>query len=92
MAVDAAPAASAPAASASASASGAAGASADEQGGDDAHRAGLTGYNLKALAPVTGENRSGLYELTAVLTHIGRSSDSGHYMAWVRAEGGTLAQ
>lgn len=33
---------------------------------------------------VTGENMSGLYELVAVLTHIGRSSDSGHYMSWVR--------
>lgn len=36
------------------------------------------------LLSVTGENLSGYYELQAVLTHIGRSSDSGHYMAWVR--------
>jgi len=31
-----------------------------------------------------GHNMSGFYELIAVLTHIGRSSDSGHYMAWVK--------
>jgi len=27
---------------------------------------------------------SGFYDLVAVLTHIGRSSDSGHYMGWVK--------
>jgi ubiquitin carboxyl-terminal hydrolase 14 len=31
----------------------------------------------------------GNYELYAILTHKGRSADSGHYMAWVRHEGGT---
>eukprot|EP01135_Chromosphaera_perkinsii_P010057 Nk52_evm1s2002 gene=Nk52_evmTU1s2002 len=30
---------------------------------------------------------SGYYELTAVLTHIGRSADSGHYVGWVRDKG-----
>lgn len=29
-------------------------------------------------------NNSGYYELSAVLTHKGRSSSSGHYVAWVR--------
>ena len=33
-------------------------------------------------------NNSGYYELTAVLTHKGRSSSSGHYVAWVRHKGG----
>ncbi|KAI9595836.1 hypothetical protein BDF19DRAFT_440209 [Syncephalis fuscata] len=32
----------------------------------------------------TGCSTTGLYELCAVLTHIGRSADSGHYIAWVR--------
>lgn len=32
-------------------------------------------------------NNSGYYELTAVLTHKGRSSSSGHYVAWVRHKG-----
>jgi ubiquitin carboxyl-terminal hydrolase 14 len=31
---------------------------------------------------------TGKYELIAVLTHKGRSADSGHYVAWVRQEGG----
>lgn len=34
-----------------------------------------------------GSNNSGYYELTAVLTHQGRSSSSGHYLAWVRRKG-----
>ncbi len=29
-------------------------------------------------------NVSGKYELTAVLSHRGRSADSGHYVAWVK--------
>ncbi|CAB0039908.1 unnamed protein product [Trichogramma brassicae] len=31
-----------------------------------------------------GSNNSGYYELQAVLTHQGRTSSSGHYVAWVR--------
>ncbi|GAB1603127.1 ubiquitin carboxyl-terminal hydrolase 14-like [Argonauta hians] len=31
-----------------------------------------------------GSNNSGFYELKAVLTHKGRSSSSGHYVAWIR--------
>ena len=31
-----------------------------------------------------GSNNSGYYELQAVLTHKGRSSSSGHYIAWIR--------
>ena len=34
-----------------------------------------------------GSNNSGFYELRAVLTHQGRSSSSGHYVAWVKGEG-----
>uniref|UniRef100_A0A8C4QEL3 Ubiquitin carboxyl-terminal hydrolase n=1 Tax=Eptatretus burgeri TaxID=7764 RepID=A0A8C4QEL3_EPTBU len=34
-----------------------------------------------------GSNNSGYYELSAVLTHQGRSSSSGHYVAWVRQKG-----
>ena len=36
-----------------------------------------------------GSNSSGYYELLAVLTHKGRSSSSGHYLAWVRSAQGT---
>lgn len=31
-----------------------------------------------------GSNNSGYYELQAVLTHKGRSSSSGHYVAWIK--------
>ncbi|KAI7908258.1 uncharacterized protein BX663DRAFT_493537 [Cokeromyces recurvatus] len=31
-----------------------------------------------------GCNPTGQYELVAVLTHVGRSADSGHYIAWVK--------
>ncbi|XP_062583237.1 ubiquitin carboxyl-terminal hydrolase 14-like [Saccostrea cucullata] len=34
-----------------------------------------------------GSNNSGFYELQAVLTHKGRSSSSGHYVAWVKKQG-----
>ena len=33
---------------------------------------------------------TGNYELIAVLTHQGRTSDSGHYVAWVHKKGGKL--
>jgi len=33
-----------------------------------------------------GSNNSGYYELQAILTHKGRSSSSGHYVAWVRTK------
>ncbi|KAJ1975551.1 deubiquitinating enzyme [Dimargaris cristalligena] len=33
-----------------------------------------------------GCNPSGQYDLCAVLTHIGRSSDEGHYVAWIRKD------
>lgn len=33
---------------------------------------------------------TGNYELVAVLTHKGRSADSGHYVAWVHKTGGII--
>lgn len=36
-----------------------------------------------------GSNNSGYYVLQAVLTHKGRSSNSGHYVGWVRQKGET---
>ncbi|XP_012146142.1 ubiquitin specific protease 14 isoform X3 [Megachile rotundata] len=36
-----------------------------------------------------GSNNSGYYSLQAVLTHKGRSSSSGHYVAWVRYKNDT---
>ncbi|KAK9741336.1 hypothetical protein RND81_03G098400 [Saponaria officinalis] len=34
------------------------------------------------------EHLTGVYDLVAVLTHKGRSADSGHYVAWVKQENG----
>ncbi|KAL5579402.1 hypothetical protein UlMin_011844 [Ulmus minor] len=35
-----------------------------------------------------GSHVTGVYDLVAVLTHKGRSADSGHYVAWVKQESG----
>jgi ubiquitin carboxyl-terminal hydrolase 14 len=37
-----------------------------------------------SFADDVGSNNSGYYELQAVLTHKGRSSSSGHYVAWIK--------
>lgn len=34
---------------------------------------------------------TGIYDLVAVLTHKGRSADSGHYVAWVKQENGPFS-
>lgn len=34
-----------------------------------------------------GSNNTGFYDLQGVLTHQGRSSSSGHYVAWIRKKG-----
>jgi len=39
-----------------------------------------------ANTPISLVNDSGKYELIAILTHKGRSADSGHYIAWVKQE------
>jgi ubiquitin carboxyl-terminal hydrolase 14 len=36
------------------------------------------------LAQDMGANVSGQYDLVAVLTHVGRAADSGHYIGWVK--------
>ena len=38
------------------------------------------------VAESTLVNTTGRYELIAVLSHQGRSSDSGHYVAWTKYE------
>ena len=39
-----------------------------------------------------GSNSSGYYDLQAVLTHKGRSIESGHYVAWRRVRGDEWVQ
>lgn len=48
-----------------------------------------TGHEAIISPSDAGSNNSGYYELLAVLTHKGRSSSSGHYLAWVRRRKGT---
>ncbi|VFQ66962.1 unnamed protein product [Cuscuta campestris] len=38
--------------------------------------------------PEKEQQLTGVYDLVAVLTHKGRSADSGHYVAWVKQENG----
>ncbi|CAH9056100.1 unnamed protein product [Cuscuta epithymum] len=38
------------------------------------------------------QHLTGVYDLVAVLTHKGRSADSGHYVAWVKQENGKWIQ
>ena len=39
-----------------------------------------------SLANDIGANVSGWYDLAAVLTHVGRTAESGHYVGWVKIE------
>ena len=41
-------------------------------------------YSSEMLSSDVGSCNSGFYKLQAVLTHQGRTSSSGHYVAWVR--------
>ncbi len=40
------------------------------------------------LAQDIGANVSGWYDLVAVLTHVGRTAESGHYIGWVKDQNG----
>ncbi|KAJ8460853.1 hypothetical protein OPV22_033779 [Ensete ventricosum] len=46
----------------------------------------------KAVSSEEKEHLTGIYDLVAVLTHKGRSADSGHYVAWVKQENGKWIQ
>ncbi|OVA08495.1 Ubiquitin domain [Macleaya cordata] len=52
-------------------------------------------YIADLISGVISENKgqlTGIYELVSVLTHKGRSADSGHYVAWVKQESGKWIQ
>ncbi|RLN23631.1 hypothetical protein C2845_PM07G12620 [Panicum miliaceum] len=59
---------------------------------------GLYVYKLQKVPPSTFDDRAdpsvpkkqltGVYDLVAVLTHKGRSADSGHYVGWVKQDNG----
>lgn len=51
-------------------------------------------YSSLSTAASAGEKGqlTGIYDLVAVLTHKGRSADSGHYVAWVKQENGQFTK
>ena len=55
-----------------------------KKAGEDKAEKGAEEPELPLPPEDKGSNNSGYYELTAVLTHQGRSINSGHYVAWVR--------
>lgn len=54
----------------------------EEQAKLTEERARLAGLVDEGLKTDEGSNKSGLYELSAIVTHKGASADSGHYIAW----------
>ncbi|WMV57535.1 hypothetical protein MTR67_050920, partial [Solanum verrucosum] len=46
----------------------------------------------EGVLPEKEHQLTGIYDLVAVLTHKGRSADSGHYVAWVKQENGKWVQ
>ncbi|KAK4354500.1 hypothetical protein RND71_026694 [Anisodus tanguticus] len=46
----------------------------------------------ESVLPEKEHQLTGIYDLVAVLTHKGRSADSGHYVAWVKQENGKWVQ
>jgi len=58
----------------------------DEQKAVEQARLALQESLDPELVQDVGSNPSGQYELAAVLTHIGRSADSGHYIGWTRKD------
>ncbi|KAH6790132.1 ubiquitin-specific protease 6 [Perilla frutescens var. frutescens] len=46
----------------------------------------------EGVPPEKVKHLTGIYDLVAVLTHKGRSADSGHYVAWVKQENGKWIQ
>jgi len=56
----------------------------EEQKAVQAAQDALEGSLDPELVKDVGCNPSGQYELAAVLTHIGRTADSGHYIGWAR--------
>ncbi|KAF9082507.1 Ubiquitin carboxyl-terminal hydrolase 14 [Mortierella sp. AD031] len=56
----------------------------DEQKAVQAAQAALENSLDPELVQDIGCNPSGQYELAAVLTHIGRTADSGHYIGWAK--------
>jgi ubiquitin carboxyl-terminal hydrolase 14 len=67
--------------------------------GDDVKMTDAEGSSNQSGESSTGDQQegasphmTGIYDLVSVLTHKGRSADSGHYVAWVKQESGKWVQ
>ena len=54
--------------------------------------ASSTEPETKEVDPLEGTRFTGFYDLIAVLTHKGRSADSGHYVSWVKQTDGSWTE
>ncbi|KAJ8439014.1 hypothetical protein Cgig2_028460 [Carnegiea gigantea] len=60
----------------------------DAEGSSNGSGESSVGTSQEAASPEKEMHLTGVYDLVAVLTHKGRSADSGHYVAWVKQENG----
>lgn len=56
------------------------------------HNLDVISLHLSGFPPEKEKQLTGIYDLVAVLTHKGRSADSGHYVAWVKQENGLSSE
>ncbi|KAI3868566.1 hypothetical protein MKX03_003786 [Papaver bracteatum] len=64
----------------------------DAEGSSSAKGESLASSSQEGATSESEGQLTGVYELVSVLTHKGRSADSGHYVAWVKQESGKWIQ
>nr|XP_011463339.1 PREDICTED: ubiquitin carboxyl-terminal hydrolase 7 isoform X1 [Fragaria vesca subsp. vesca] len=60
----------------------------DAEGASNGSGETSNAMSVEGVQPEKEPQMTGVYDLVAVLTHKGRSADSGHYVAWVKQESG----
>lgn len=74
------------------SAEGSSAAAAPAAGADEAMPDAEPSTSGAGAAAAPAPEQTGFFELKAVLTHKGRSADSGHYVGWVKQKDGSWMQ
>ncbi|XP_047334493.1 ubiquitin carboxyl-terminal hydrolase 6-like [Impatiens glandulifera] len=64
----------------------------EAEGSSNTDGASSSAVAAGSAEPGKGVQLTGVYDLVAVLTHKGRSADSGHYVAWVKQDNGKWIQ
>lgn len=64
----------------------------DAEGSSNGSGESSNAISQEGVQPEKEMHLTGIYDLVAVLTHKGRSADSGHYVAWVKQESGKWIQ